>query len=86
MKDKIMLYSTSFERDFEIAKKLDIKGISIATVNITKKQVEEAHNAGLYVAVWNVISKEDNREAILKNPDYIQTDRVKYLVKLLKDL
>ena len=63
---------------------MNLFGITISTNNITDAEVEIAHDAGYWVTIWDVHTKAENREAIRKNPDMIQTDRVKYLTKQLK--
>jgi glycerophosphoryl diester phosphodiesterase len=44
----------------------------------------EAHRNGTMVAVFNTHSKDRNMEAIEKNVDFIQSDKVKHLIKILK--
>jgi len=80
---KLFLYSSSFESGFDIALSNNLWGISMSTRNISKEQIEIAHANNLYVAIWNIHTKSDNVDAINKNPDFIQTDDVKSLVKLL---
>ena len=49
-----------------------------------EEQIKIAHDNKLLVAIWNTHSASDNIEAINKNPDFTQTDKVKNLIKLLK--
>lgn len=81
---KLYIYPSSFESGLEIAKSLDLFGITISTRDISKEQIEIAHDNNLWVTIWNTHTEADNKEAIRKNPDCIQTDKLKYLVKLLK--
>jgi hypothetical protein len=81
---KLFIYPSSFESGLEIALAEKLTGITISTRNITGDQIKIAHDNGLMVAIWNTLSESDNIEAIRKNPDYIQTDEVKNLLKLLK--
>jgi len=81
---KLFYYPQSFEEGLGIAKAYGLYGITIASSNITKEQIAEAHDNGLRVAVWNVNSRKDNVEAINKSPDYIQTDKLNGLLRLLK--
>lgn len=78
-------YPQTFEDGFSNAVAFNLKGISISTLSISKEQIEQAHNSGIFVTVWNTQSEADNIEAIHKNPDMIQTDRVNHLVKLLTE-
>jgi glycerophosphoryl diester phosphodiesterase len=81
---KLFIYPSSFESGIDIALSKGLFGITISTQDITKKQIEIAHDNNLLVAIWNTHSESDNIEAINKSPDFIQTDKVKNLVKLLK--
>lgn len=78
-------YPQTFEDGFNTAVAFNLKGISISTLSISKEQIDQAHEAGIFVTVWNTQSEDDNIEAIHKNPDMIQTDRVNHLVKLLTE-
>ncbi len=82
---KLFIYPASFEDGLRIAKEMDLYGITISYSKITAVQMEEAHANGFFVAVWNTHSNQKNIEAIEKNPDFIQTDKVKHLVSLLKE-
>lgn len=81
---KLFIYPSSFESGLNIALSKDLYGITISTRSITKEQIKIAHDNNLLVAIWNAHSESDNVEAINKNPDFIQTDNVKNLIKLLK--
>jgi len=81
---KLFIYPSSFESGLDIALSLGLFGITISTRDITKEQIKIAHDNNLLVAIWNLHSESDNIEAINKNPDFIQTDKVKNLIKLLK--
>ena len=81
---KLFIYPLFFEEGLLIAKKLNLYGISIDCDQINKTQVELAHSKNLKVAVWNIDSKKKNIDAIKKNPDFIQTDELKHLQKLLR--
>lgn len=77
-------YPQTFEDGFARAMQFGYRGISISNQVISAAQVSEAHANGLFVTIWGVETKDKNREAIQKNPDMIQTDKVEYLVELLK--
>lgn len=82
---KLFIYPSDFESGFSVATDLNLYGITISNDKITKEQVQAAHNSNLRVALWSVHSPNENVSAIKKNPDFIQTDKVKHLVKLLND-
>ena len=80
---RLFIYPQTFEEGLATAKELNLYGITISTNDINSEQVQIAHEDGLRIAVWNTHSEQDNMEAVQKNPDFIQTDNVKYLVNLL---
>jgi glycerophosphoryl diester phosphodiesterase len=81
---KLFIYPSSFESGLNTALSLNLSGITISTRDITKEQIKTAHYNNLWVAIWNTHTNDDNIDAIKKNPDFIQTDNVKNLVKHLK--
>ncbi len=81
---KFFIYPASFQEGLDIAVGSGLYGITISTNDISKEQIQTAHEHNLWVTVWNTHSESDNKEAIRKNPDCIQTDKVKSLLKLLK--
>ena len=79
---KIFVY-TSFNLGLELVNEFKLEGITISVDKISKDEVLKAHNIGAMIAVFNTHSKSRNMEAIEKNVDFIQTDNVKYLLKIL---
>ena len=73
-----------FDNALEKARRYRLKGITVQLEKLTKENVELAHQEGFLVATLNTHSENKNIEAINKGVDYIQTDRVKYLIKILK--
>ncbi len=80
---RLFIYPENFEEGLSIAKESGFYGITISNNQISPAQVEMAHNEGIRIAVWDAHSEQENYEAVQKNPDFIQTDDVKYLVSLL---
>lgn len=80
---RLFIYPQSFEEGLSIAKELGLYGVTISTNQVSAEQIEIAHNAGIRIAVWDAHTEQENYEAVQKNPDFIQTDDVKYLVGLL---
>jgi len=81
---KLFIYPQTFEEGLETATELNLYGITISNDDISAEQLTEAHDKGFRVAVWNVQTENENLEAIRKNPDFIQTDKVKYLVETMQ--
>jgi len=80
---KIFIYS-DFEYGLEMAQKYKLQGIVISIDKISKEEILTAHKNGLQVAVFNTHSHKRNIDAIEKNVDIIQTDRLRHLLRLLK--
>ena len=80
---KIFIYR-GIEDGIPIANEFELEGITAAINTFTKAEVAEAHALGIMVAAFNTHTKKRNIEAIQKNVDFIQTDKVNHLVKLLK--
>lgn len=74
-------------QDFLIAMRLaemyDLDGIVVAVNEISKEQVAFAHDTGLIVTAFNAHSSKRNIDAVKKNVDIIQTDKLKHLLSLL---
>ncbi len=81
---RILYYPDNFETGFQVAKDMNLYGITISMHKITKEQIQEAHLNGLFVTVWQARTRKNNREAIQMNPDMIQSDKLKHLVKELE--
>jgi glycerophosphoryl diester phosphodiesterase len=80
---KLFYYPPTFEEGLATAQQMGLYGLTIDLNKITTEQIAEAHAHNLWVAVWNVQSKAENRDAIGMNPEIIQSDRVDHLVGLL---
>jgi len=80
---KLFIYPDNFEEGLSTAISMGLYGITISANLITAAEVKAAHAAGLRVAVWDANSEQENLSAVQMNPDFIQTDNVKYLVTLL---
>ncbi|MBD78721.1 MAG: hypothetical protein CL840_07365 [Crocinitomicaceae bacterium] len=81
---KLAFYLRDFDLACQFAEDNSLYGIVTSDDHINKEQVSNAHQKNIRVILFNVDDKEDNREAIRLNPDIIQTDKLKHLVKLLK--
>ncbi len=79
---KIFAYNV-FDYAFEKALEYGFYGITLSMDNITATEILKAHDNNLRVALFGANSKSKNREAIEMNPDYIQTDELKHLDRIL---
>ena len=81
---RLYYYPQTFEDGLTVALNNGFQGISISDDVINIDDVARAHKHGIFVTIWGVNTKDENRGAIRKNPDMIQTDKVDFLVELLK--
>lgn len=79
-----IFYFIDFEIGLPFAIENDLEGMTSSYDNITTEQIELAHNNGIEIAVFNTHSKNRNIEAIEKNVDHIQSDKLSHLIRLLK--
>lgn len=80
---RLFYYAVDMANGIENAMDLGLQGITISNKKVDQSEIQLAHDAGLQVALFNTQSKSDNIEAIEKNPDYIQSDRLKHLINIL---
>jgi glycerophosphoryl diester phosphodiesterase len=72
-----------YEIALNTAKELGLKGITVKADVLTAEQVTEAHNNGIFVAVFGT-TRLNHKEVIQKNVDIIQTDDLEDLIERLK--
>jgi glycerophosphoryl diester phosphodiesterase len=60
------------------------EGISIRNELISAEQVQRFRSKGVRVMLWGVGTRHHNRQALLKGPDLIQSDRLPHMVGLAK--
>ena len=80
---KLLYYPENFDEGFEVVSTNGFYGLSIDTEKISQYEVEHAHSNGYWITLWNVHTKNRNKEAILKSPDCIQADKLSHLLNLL---
>jgi glycerophosphoryl diester phosphodiesterase len=81
--DGLYLYADGVTAAMNTCSELGLEGISIRNNLISAEQIAAFHSNGLRVMLWGVGTRWDNREAVLKGPDIIQSDRLGHLVKLV---
>ena len=80
---KLLYLPSTFSEGYDIIQSNSYFGLSIATNKVTQQEVQLAHDNGYWISLWNVHTKNRNREAILKSPDCIQADKLNHLFNLL---
>jgi len=79
---KLFIYPDNFEHGFQIAKAMNLYGITIHLDYISAEQVKLAHENGFRITLWGINSQSRNVDAILKSPDFIQSDKIIHLLKI----
>jgi glycerophosphoryl diester phosphodiesterase len=80
---KLFVNTQNIQAGLLISKNVELYGLTLATENISEEEILEAHRNNLRVTLFNTHTEHENLEAIAKNPDFIQTDRVEFLVNAL---
>lgn len=74
-----------FDYALSLAEQYNLQGITIAIDKLTHEKVKLAHSKNIMVATFNTHSHQRNIDAVKYNVDYNHTDRLKHLLKILKD-
>ena len=75
---------TSYDHALSLAQQYNLQGMTIAVDKLTHEKVELLHSKGIMVTTFNTHSHKRNIKAVEHNVDFIQTDRLKHLMKILK--
>lgn len=81
---RLFISPGKFELGYQLATENDLYGIIINHDYITKEDIKLAHESGLRIALFSTNTHGEVREAIDSWPDYLQTDRINYTLKILK--
>ncbi|MGB0915924.1 MAG: glycerophosphodiester phosphodiesterase, partial [Crocinitomicaceae bacterium] len=81
----LYIYPQTFEEGLADAIEFNLKGLTISTFEIDEEQIQEAHDLGFFITLWDVVSEDEHIEAIHKNPDMIQSDDIQYLIDILDE-
>ena len=79
-----LMVNTAFEQGLVLVEEIDAYGMVFQNDMITKEQIKQVHDKGIYVSLFGLHSKNDNLDAIEKHPDFIFSDKVKHLIKVLE--
>lgn len=82
--DGLYLYASDAASALRVCADAGFEGASIRSADISREQVEQFHAQGLRIMLWGVGTRWDNREAVLKGLDIIQSDRLAHLVSLVQ--
>lgn len=77
----VYYYAHAFDEGLKIAKQMNLEGITISNELIEMSHVNQAHDANIKVATFNLHNNHENVNAINKGVDYLQTDVLKSILK-----
>ena len=80
---KLFLYAQNTDSDVELALRNNLDGVSLNMSSITV-ELTQVKKTGLKVMLWGTGSVIQNRKAILLQPDFIQTDDIPSITKILR--
>ena len=80
---KLFFYAQNTDLDIELALRNNLDGVSLNMASITV-ELTQVKKTGLKVMLWGTGSVIENRKAILLQPDFIQTDDIPSIIKILR--
>jgi glycerophosphoryl diester phosphodiesterase len=85
-KDKnlhLFLYTQDYQTGLEVSKEIKLYGLTLDFEKISAEEIKQAHENNLRITLFNTQTEHQNLDAITKSPDFIQTDKVDYLINAL---
>lgn len=83
-KHPLYFYANEFEQGWQVLNEFDYQGLTMDFENITASEIEKLHSSNYKITVWNVQTATQNNKALDLQPDCIQTDELKDLLKKIK--
>lgn len=82
---RLFLYTDDCGVGIETSKTLLLYGLTLDTDKVSAAEIKRAHEQNLRITLFNASTERNNLEAIQKNPDFIQSDKVDYLINALRE-
>ena len=79
----LMLKTDNFNDGYIVCSELGLNGLVITHKKINRAQVKQAHGLNLYIVLTDISSRGDAVNALRNNPDFVQTDNVSLMQKIL---
>jgi glycerophosphoryl diester phosphodiesterase len=79
---KLFVLGDDFEKDLNTVTQNGFYGISYDNNAISVEQIQKAHDNDVRITIYGVQTNKQNYDAISKQPDFIQTDDLDYVLKL----
>jgi len=80
----LFLYTQNYKTGLAVSRIMPLYGLTLNADNISAEEIKLAHKENLRVTLFNTSTERENLDAIQKSPDFMQTDRVEYLLNVLK--
>lgn len=68
----------------DIATRIGAFGLGVNNLSTTAEDVDNAHDAGLWVMMWGAKTRQENIKVIEKNADIVQTDKPIHMLKVFR--
>jgi glycerophosphoryl diester phosphodiesterase len=82
---QLFWYTNNIKTSLEEAENWPIDGFTLRDDQASAEDILAAHGKGYFIALYNTQSKSENIEAIEKNPDFIQSDELRHLLKVMSE-
>lgn len=79
---RLFLLGADYETDIKTVVQNGFYGLSITNSNISAEQIADAHSKNVRVTLYGVETNKQNYTAVEKQPDFIQTDDLNYLLRI----
>jgi glycerophosphoryl diester phosphodiesterase len=81
---KLFFYHDVVDYTLQTADTMNLFGVTLNMDLVSLADVQEAHRRGLRVSLFNQQTKSDNVKCLKLSPDFMQTDQLAHLIKILK--
>ena len=81
---KLFIHADRLQDCIVASNYVQLYGITMDRLNMSAADVKKAHELNLRVALFNLDTKSENLEGIRLSPDFLQTDKMEYLLEVLK--
>jgi len=80
---RLYVYCDDVASALEMNALVHLTGVTIDMEKVSASDIEVLHDHGLRVSLFNARTERLNSDAMMLSPDYIQTDRISYLMTIL---
>ena len=80
---KLFIHSDTYAAGLVVSKEVNLYGMTLDRLKITKEEIAEAHQQGLHITLYNMVNASENLKAIQMNADFLQTDKIEQLIEIV---